>query len=92
MSAKTDVYTITVGNRIERKGHRADCAQVTVEFDVCAYSIKEAVQIVKDADTGKPVSDPAWLHSDADPYIGLLRMRVYLNGATISERTVGLGG
>ena len=91
MSAPVEVFTITVGNRIERKGHRADCAQVTVVFRVCAHTVEEAVQIVKDADTGKPVSDPAWLHSDADPYIGLLSMRVYLNGATISERTVGIG-
>jgi hypothetical protein len=95
-------YTIALGNRVERKGHRADCAQVTVEFDVVAHSLDEAVQILKDeaaaakacgreTERGKPITDPAWVHSKIDPFIGILSMRVYLNGDAINVRAMVRG-
>ncbi len=94
---QTSIYLVTVGNLTERKGHRADCAQVAVVFDVVARSKDHAVQLVKEAaekadKLGKPITDPMLVEDRSDPFVGLLRMRVYLNGATISARTVKMGG
>ncbi len=93
MSA-VNVYTITVGNTEVRKGHRANCAQCLIEFDVAARSTEEAVRVVKEQQLSQrdnTVIDPVMMASDnTDPFIGIFAMRVRINRDTINERTVGI--
>tara|TARA_R110002110_G_scaffold29354_3_gene104924 strand:+ start:36 stop:314 length:279 start_codon:yes stop_codon:yes gene_type:complete len=67
------IYTITVGNIVERKGHRASCSQVVVELDVRAASEAEAVAIVKRAAKRGDVLTNTWLLH------GIVATRVTLN-------------
>jgi hypothetical protein len=69
----TAIYTITVGNIVERKGHRASCSQVVVELDVRSASEAEAVAIVKRAGA----------YENA-----IIAKRIRINPDAISERNI----
>ena len=71
------IYTITLGNIVERKGHRASCSQVVVEIDVRAASEAEAVAIVKRAaKRGDIMANPA---AKAAIRNGIVATRITLN-------------
>lgn len=48
-------YLVTIGNTQDRRGHRHDCAQVAVTFEVDAPSESAAVDIVKRVAAAEPL-------------------------------------
>jgi hypothetical protein len=48
-------YLVTIGNTEDRRGHRHDCAQVAVTFEVEAPDEKGAVDIVKSIAEAGPI-------------------------------------